>query len=45
MRATTVVDWDNRELLVPNKNLITSEVINWTLSDPVTRVVFTVGLA
>jgi len=45
MRATTIQDWDRRELLVPNKELITGSVINWTLSDPVTRVVVPVGIA
>jgi potassium-dependent mechanosensitive channel len=45
MRATTIVDWDRREMIVPNKTFITEQVINWTLSDPMTRVVFTVGIA
>lgn len=45
IRATTIVDWDNREILVPNKNFITDRVINWTLTDPITRLVFPVGVA
>ena len=45
MRATTITDWDNRELLVPNKQFITGSLINWTLTDPVTRVVVPVGVA
>jgi potassium efflux system protein len=45
MRATTILDWDRREMLVPNKEFITSTVINWTLSDPVTRVIIPVGIA
>ncbi len=45
IRATTIVDWDNREILVPNKNFITDRVINWTLTDPITRMVFPVGVA
>ncbi len=45
MRATTILDWDRREYLVPNKEFITGSVINWTLSDPVTRVVIPVGIA
>ncbi|NCC94443.1 MAG: mechanosensitive ion channel, partial [Opitutae bacterium] len=36
-RATTVRIKDQRELLVPNNQLITREVINWTLSDQVNR--------
>ena len=45
MRATTILDWDRRELLIPNKEFITGSVINWTLSDPVTRLVIKVGIA
>ena len=45
MRATTILDWNRRELLVPNKEFITGNVINWTLSDPVTRIVLPVGIA
>lgn len=44
-RATTLLDGDNREVVVPNKMFITSRFINWTLSDTVTRVVFKLGLA
>jgi len=45
MRATTITDWKRRELVVPNKNFITSELINWSLSDPILRLEFTVGIA
>ncbi|HPF13083.1 MAG: mechanosensitive ion channel [Planctomycetes bacterium] len=45
MRATTVQDWDRRELLVPNKEFITTSVINWTLTDPITRLILKVGVA
>jgi len=45
MRSTTILDWDRRELLVPNKEFITDKVINWTLSDPVTRIIVPVGIA
>jgi potassium efflux system protein len=44
-RATTIVDWDNREVIVPNKSFITDRLINWTLSDSVTRIVIKVGIA
>lgn len=44
-RATTLLDGDNREVVVPNKMFITSRFVNWTLSDTVTRVVFKLGLA
>ncbi|GJM22087.1 MAG: potassium transporter [Planctomycetota bacterium] len=45
IRATTIRDWDRRELLVPNKEFITNQLINWTLTDPITRVIFPVGVA
>lgn len=45
IRATTITDFDRRELIVPNKKFITEDVINWTLSDPVTRIVTKVGIS
>ncbi|MCA9135839.1 MAG: mechanosensitive ion channel [Planctomycetales bacterium] len=45
IRATTITDFDRRELIVPNKKFITDNVINWTLSDPISRVVLPVGVA
>lgn len=45
MRATTIVDWDQKELIVPNKTFITDKLINWSLSDTVTRVVIPVGIS
>jgi potassium efflux system protein len=44
-RATTVLTWDRQELLVPNKEFITGRLLNWTLSDQVTRLVVEVGVA
>ncbi len=37
-RATTIVDGDRKELIVPNKEFITGKLLNWTLSDSVNRV-------
>ncbi len=45
IRATTITDWDRKELIIPNKEFITGRVLNWTLSDPVNRVVIRVGVA
>lgn len=45
MRATTIIDWDQKELIVPNKNFITNQLVNWTLSDAITRIVIPVGIA
>ena len=45
IRATTLRDWDGKELLVPNKEFITGRLLNWTLSDQQTRLVIPVGIA
>ena len=45
MRATTVLDFDRRELVVPNREFVTGQLINWTLTDPTTRVKIVVGVA
>ena len=45
IRATTITDWDRHELIVPNKEFITGRLINWTLSDPIVRVIIQVGVA
>ncbi len=45
IRATTILNWDKQELLVPNKEFITGRLLNWTLSDPLNRIVIPVGVA
>ena len=45
IRATTITDWDRKEIIVPNKAFITEQVINWTLADPITRIVVEVGIS
>jgi len=45
IRATTITDWDKKELLVPNKNFITDQLVNWTLTDTTTRLIIKVGVA
>ncbi len=45
MRATTIVDWDRKEYVVPNKDLVTERLLNWTLSDQTNRIVVIVGVA
>jgi potassium-dependent mechanosensitive channel len=45
MRATTIVDGDRKELIIPNKDVITGRVLNWTLSDQVNRIQIKVGIA
>jgi len=45
IRSTTILNWDQKELLVPNKEFVTGRLLNWTLSDAVTRIVIPVGVA
>ena len=45
MRATTITNWDRQEFVVPNKTLITSTLLNWTLSAPLNRILIPVGVA
>ncbi|UTW10500.1 mechanosensitive ion channel domain-containing protein [Marinobacterium rhizophilum] len=45
IRGTTIVDWDRKEVIIPNKTFITDQLINWSLTDPTTRVVIRVGVA
>ena len=43
--ATTVRSWERKEFIVPNKDLITGRLLNWTLSDDVNRLVVNAGVA
>jgi potassium efflux system protein len=45
MRATTIVDFDRKELVVPNREFITGQFVNWSLTSPVTRIVVPVGVS
>ncbi|MFK7759670.1 MAG: mechanosensitive ion channel domain-containing protein [Phycisphaerales bacterium] len=45
MRATTITDWDRKELVIPNKTFITNDVINWSLTDPMLRVKIPIGVS
>jgi potassium efflux system protein len=38
IRATTITLWDRSEMIVPNKEFITTKLVNWTLSDSKRRV-------
>jgi len=44
-RATTIVDLDRKEFIVPNKKFITEELINWSLTDETLRAIIPVGIA
>ncbi len=45
IRATTVTDFDRKEIIIPNKTFVTDQLINWSLSDNVTRVVLNYRVA
>ena len=45
IRATTVIDFDRKELIVPNKEFIVGRLINWSLSDKHIRIRIPVGIA
>ncbi|WP_286976106.1 mechanosensitive channel MscK [Pseudomonas sp.] len=45
IRATTITDFDRKEIIVPNKTFVTDQLINWSLNDTITRVIITIGLA
>jgi potassium efflux system protein len=45
LRATTVQTFDNAEIVIPNSQLITGSVVNWTLAEKKIRVKVPVGVA
>jgi small-conductance mechanosensitive channel len=45
VRASNVLTYDGAEVVVPNSNLISNDLINWTLSDSRKRVEIKVGTA
>ncbi|WP_263143811.1 mechanosensitive channel MscK [Pseudomonas sp. RIT-PI-AD] len=44
IRATHITDGDRKAVIVPNQILLTSQLINWTLTDTITRIVLTFGV-
>ncbi|MCB9541147.1 MAG: mechanosensitive ion channel [Myxococcales bacterium] len=45
IRATSILTLDRQEIIVPNKDLITTNVINWTRGDRVVRLKVPIGVA
>jgi len=45
MRSSTVRTWGGAEVIVPNADLVTQQVTNWTLSDMLRRIEIPVGVA
>ncbi len=44
IRATTITDFDNKEIIVPNKTFVTDQLVNWSLNDTITRVTIRIGV-
>ena len=44
-RATVVMDFDYKEVIIPNKAFITERVVNWMLTNQTTRLLIKVGVA
>lgn len=45
IRATVITDFDRRDILVPNRQFITGQFVNWSLSNTITRLTIKVGVA
>lgn len=45
IRATTITDFDRKEIIVPNKTFVTDQLVNWSLNDTITRITVMIGLA
>ena len=45
LRATTVRSFDQADIIIPNADLVTNQVTNWTLSNRQVRIIIPVGVA
>ena len=45
IRATTIISFDNKEVMIPNRQFITTALTNWSLSNTVTKIEFTIGVS
>ena len=45
IRATTIVNGDNQSMIVPNREFITGNLVNWTLKDKILRVAIKLSVA
>jgi small-conductance mechanosensitive channel len=45
LRSTIMMTFDQSEMIVPNADLVSEKVVNWTLTNPSARVIMEVGVA
>lgn len=45
IRSTTITDFEKKEYVVPNKSIITSPLVNWSLNDQITRLTIIASVA
>ncbi len=45
IRATTIINGDNQSMIVPNREFITGNLVNWTLKDKILRVPIKLNVA
>jgi potassium efflux system protein len=45
IRATTIINSDNQSMIVPNREFITGNLVNWTLKDKILRVPIKISAA
>lgn len=44
IRATHITDGERKEVIIPNTTFATGQIINWTLTDTVTRITLKIGV-